>query len=121
MMQPQPDTLTFIWDHHSARTSRTLLCVALSLFAHALTFVLFQASYPKPKSQPGPASQISTLDWSLPEHRALLTRIHARVERLHDHERQLDQLTSEILAPSQSKALLELIPRQRAPLPAPEN
>ena len=66
MMQPQPDTLTFIWDHHSARTSRTLLCVALSLFAHALTFVLFQASYPKPKSQPGPAAQISTLDWSLP-------------------------------------------------------
>ena len=115
------EPLTFLWDHHIPRTGRTLLCVLLSLAAHAVTFILFQTAYPKPKRQPGPSAQISALDWSLPEHRPLLKRVHARTELIHDLERQLDEITSELLAPGRSKDLLQLIPRQTTPLPPPEN
>ena len=118
---PTSEPLTFLWDHHASRPGRTLLCVLLSLAAHAVTFILFQTAYPKPKRQPGPSAQISALDWSLPEHRPLLNRVRTRTELLHDHERQLEELTSELLAPSRSKDLLQLIPRQSTPLPPPEN
>jgi hypothetical protein len=118
---PSAAPLTFSWDHHSTRPARTLLCVLLSLAAHAVTFLLFQTTYPKPKRQPGPSAQISALDWTLPEHRPLLNRIHARTELLHDHERQLEDITSEILTPDRSKDLLQLIPRRSVPLPPPEN
>jgi hypothetical protein len=75
---PTSPSLTFDWPRRTGFPFLFLSCVAVSLLAHAATFVLFQASDPPGTSIPRTAPTISVLTPSSPEAIALLHWIDAQ-------------------------------------------
>ena len=78
-MTPEQEAppLLFAWEKRHRFRWRLFGLVLLSLAAHAVTFLLFQITYPPRVSIPPPAPEISLLLPTTPENRSLLQRIEA--------------------------------------------
>lgn len=74
---PAPAALTFQWPEPHAIPWTLAGCIGLSLLAHALSFYIFQITYPPSAHVTPPPAQVSILSADSPENDALLRWLDA--------------------------------------------